>query len=122
MTLDEALRMPRVAICGGPRVGKTTLALGTGRRVVHTDDYIGTPYEELGSLLRDVCESLTSFVLEGVRAGHALRAGLEVDAAVWLETPHVLRSPQQEVMARGTRTVWNEWLAMDGGKTPTVEQ
>jgi hypothetical protein len=123
LTLEEALALPRVAIVGPPRAGKTTLAdkHAGQREVVHTDDFMQLDYEVLGVALSGYCAGKPAFVLEGVRAAHALRAGLDVDAAIWLETPFVELTPRQLDMAKGTRTVWNQWIQLDGGMTPILE-
>lgn len=82
------MRGTRIAIAGGPRTGKTTLAsvLAAGARVVHTDDYIdpspgGWSKASLrlaGVLIdlhdRDVYEARpTPWVIEGVAVARALR-------------------------------------------------
>ena len=123
MTVDEALSLPRVAICGPSRTGKTTLAakVTDGRDVVHTDDFIGLlPDRGGGALIAESLENTTSFVLEGVKAANALRAGLAVDAVIWLDTPHVPHTDGQARQAKAVRTVFEQWLAADGGRTPVV--
>lgn len=122
MTVDEALKLPRVAICGGSKAGKTTLASTVqGRDVVHTDDFIGIlPKQGGGALIASALANTTAFVLEGVKAANALRAGLVVDAVIWLERPKIERTLGQEQQAKGVRTVFDEWLAADGGKTPVA--
>jgi hypothetical protein len=125
VTIDEALALPRVAICGPARTGKTTLAstVTDGREVVHTDDFIGIlPKTGGGAIIAESLADKTAFVLEGVKAGNALRAGLEVDAVIWLSEPKAEWQPGHSVQAKGCRTVFDEWLAADGGKTPVVEE
>jgi hypothetical protein len=123
MTIDEALALPRVAICGPANTGKTTLAakVTDGRDVVHTDDFIHLGHEGLGDILAGGLEGTERFVLEGVKAANALRAGLEVDVAIWAGTVHVEHTRGQEIQAKGARTVWDQWVAQDGGKTPILE-
>lgn len=124
VTVDEALALPRVAICGPSRTGKTTLSakVTDGRDVVHTDDFIGIlPEAGGGALIAESLENVASFVLEGVKAANALRAGLVVDAVIWLDTPHEAHTDGQARQAKAVRTVFNEWLAVDQGRTPVVE-
>lgn len=125
MTLDEALRLPRVAICGPSKTGKTTdlaARVTDGREVVHTDDFIGLlPEAGGGAIIAESLAGKTAFLLEGVKAANALRAGLEVDAVVWAGTVHVPHTDGQARQAKGVRTVFDQWLAADGGKTPVVE-
>lgn len=125
MTREEALALPRVAICGGPRVGKTTLANECGRAdVTHTDDFIelfrGLDRRQVAETLCGALAGHEAFVLEGVWAAHALRAGLKVDVAIWLDEPKVERTPQQESMAKGIQTVFDEWCLADDGTTPIL--
>lgn len=123
MTVDEALALPRVAICGPARTGKTTLAntVVDGRDIVHTDDFIGLlPESGTGALIAETLAETPTFVLEGVRAANALRAGLKVDAVIWLSEPKAEWRQGHYVQAKGVRTVFDEWLMADGGKTPVV--
>jgi hypothetical protein len=124
MTLEEALAHPRVAIVGRPDCGKSKLAEKCAgyREVIHTDDFKHIDYSLLGVAISGYCSSKTSFLLEGVRAAHALRAGLEVDVAIWLDTPFVDEpSPGQIAIGKGARTVWDQWIQLDGGVTPILE-
>lgn len=123
MTVADALALPRVAICGPSKTGKTTLAntVTDGRDVVHTDDFIGVlPEAGGGKLIAESLADKTSFVLEGVKAANALRAGLAVDVAIWLEVPHQAHTDGQARQARGVQTVFDEWLAADAGRTLVV--
>lgn len=124
MTVEEALGLPRVAICGPSKTGKTTLAntVTDGRDVVHTDDFIGVlPEVGGGAMIAETLADKTAFVLEGVKAANALRAGLVVDAVIWLSEPKAEWQPGHHVQAKGCQTVFDQWLAADGGKTPVVE-
>lgn len=124
MTVDEALALPRVAICGPSRTGKTALAntVKDGRDIVHTDDFIGVlPEAGGGSIIAESLADKTAFVLEGVKAANALRAGLVVDVAIWAGTVHVPHTDGQARQAKGVQTVWDEWVAADGGKTKILE-
>jgi hypothetical protein len=124
VTVEEALALPRVAICGPSKTGKTTLAntVQDGRDIVHTDDFIGVlPQVGGGAIIAESLNGKTSFVVEGVKAANALRAGLEVDAVIWLSEPKAEWLPGHHVQAKGCRTVFDEWLVADGGKTLVVE-
>lgn len=124
MTLAEALALPRVAICGPSQTGKTTLSktVTDGRDVVHTDDFIGVlPEAGGGAIIAESLAGKQTFLIEGVKAANALRAGLEVDVAIWAGTVHVPHTDGQARQAKGVQTVWDQWVAADGGKTPIVE-
>jgi len=124
MTVAEALALPRVAICGPARCGKTTLAntATDGRDVVHTDDFIGIlPQTGGGAIIADSLKDTPAFVLEGVKAANALRAGLTVDVAIWLGVPHQEHTDGQARQAKAIRTVFGQWVERDGGRTPVVE-
>lgn len=125
MTLDEALRLPRIAICGPANTGKTTdlcARVTDGRDVVHTDDFIGMlPEAGGGAIIAESLADKAKFVVEGVKAANALRAGLEVDVVIWAGTVHVPHTDGQARQAKGVRTVFDQWRAADGGKTPVVE-
>lgn len=105
-------RYDRVAIVGGPRMGKSTLAqsVKTDRPVIGADDYKDMPWEEIPlAMIRDIAP-LPRFLVEGVMVPRALRKGLEVDAVVLLTVPKVPnRLPGQIAMAKGVRTVFDEW-------------
>lgn len=110
----------KVAICGGPRVGKTTLAttpgIDVGVFVLHTDDLIETvPWDDVPPhvmhQLQDGPLRPVRWLLEGVQAARCLRKGLAVDAVIWLDRPHVQRTPKQDAMAKAVRTVFDEWRA-----------
>lgn len=124
MNVTEALRLPRVAICGGPHTGKTTLAASVqGKPVIHTDDLIGQveclPAKERWAAVSSeavrICSVMPSFCVEGIRVAHALRKGLRVDAVIWLETvwtkPCVPYTSKHASTARAVQTVFEEWLS-----------
>lgn len=116
-------RYPRVAIAGGPRTGKTSLAQHArdGRLVVHTDDFIGHgDWAAMPGLVIDAAGS-GPCLIEGVQVPRALRKGLRVDAVVWLETPRVHLSPRQEGMLKGTAKVFEEWLVRRGATAVIYE-
>lgn len=116
---DLLSRYPRVAIAGGPRTGKTTLsALGDGRTVVHTDDWINrTEWEGVPTEVIKACGT-GPVIVEGVQVPRALRKGLSVDCVVWLERPRALQTRKQLIMLAGLRTIFAEWASKDAGSTP----
>jgi hypothetical protein len=103
----------RLALCGGPRTGKSTLAtmLGRdGRSVLHTDALIGLGWSEASAeAMRLANETRGRIVIEGVAVPRALRKGLKVDLVVWLERAWEPLSPGQASMTKACRTVLDEW-------------
>lgn len=111
-SLEDIRTASRVAIAGGPRTGKTTLAAkyGEDRIVLSTDSLITwLDWHELSAFVVKNCAPRLNFILEGVRVAHALRKGLEVDLVVWLDRPRVELSVGQASMEKATRTVFEEW-------------
>ncbi len=106
--LARAMDHPRIAICGGPRTGKTTLAsLVADRRVVHTDAWIALPWGEVPHAIIAECTGLDSFVVEGVQAARALRKGLEVDVVIWLDD--LQGGAKATALTKGVATVFRDW-------------
>lgn len=110
---------PRLVLCGYPKSGKTPMSLSVhDRPVVHADDYIqGYSWDAAPEAMVADCYGLKSYLLEGVRAPWALRAGLACDAVVWLEnaaTRAVLDSGQAGIGA-ASRKVLDQWLALGAG-------
>lgn len=105
--LQEALAAhARIAIGGGPRTGKTTLAGAvTDRPVLHTDERCGLPWSEQPAALIAACAQHDRFVVEGVQVARALRKGLQIDVLIWLVRPMAERTPQQVALAKGVATV-----------------
>ena len=102
---------PRIAIGGGPKVGKTTLSEQIDdRHICHTDDFIGLSWDAVPDLIIDDVKGLNFFVVEGVQVARALRRGLIVDLIVWLETPHVPLNKAQEGMRKGCESVFSDYL------------
>src|SRR5258706_8698524 len=120
LTFDSALQSPRLAIAGGPRAGKTTLAryAASGRYLLSTDDLIGLPESEQSSAVLAALAGRESFVVEGCLVARALRKGLTVDAVLWLDGSKVTLTQGQAQQARAVRTVLDEWQAT--AKTPIV--
>jgi hypothetical protein len=104
---DALSRFARVAITGGPRVGKTWLAstYGLDREVVHTDTWQGVQWDQQPALIVAACEPLQRFLLEGVQVPRALRKGLKIDALIWLDTPAATQTPAQKAMGKAVATV-----------------
>ena len=104
---DALSRYARIAITGGPRVGKTWLAntYGLDREVVHTDTWQGDEWDKQPALIIVACEPLPRFLLEGVQVPRALRKGLQIDALLWLDYPTAPQSPAQAAMAKAVATM-----------------
>lgn len=113
-----AHRGKRIAIAGGPRTGKTTLSQRvTDRPVYHGDDHIALGWSQASDeLARQVNASVGPLLVEGVQVPRALRKGMAVDVVIWLERPYTPQTPDQAIMAKGCRTVFDEWRASN----PTV--
>lgn len=108
----------RIAIAGGPRTGKTTLSQRvTDRPVFHGDDHIALGWSQASEhLAAQVNAAAGPLVVEGVQVPRALRKGMRVDVVIWLERPYVAQTPEQAIMAKGCRTVFDEWRSAN----PTV--
>jgi adenylate kinase family enzyme len=110
----------RTCIFGGPRTGKTTLAVEmVGRRrltpVRHTDDLIGV-LDWSGQSHRIAFDWFAQpgpWIIEGVAVGRALRKwlaanpeGKPCDEVILLWSPRVTLTPGQARMAAGCAMVW----------------
>ncbi len=107
-------KFDKVAITGGPKVGKTTLAkMIIDRPVLHTDDQRGETEwsKQSENVMVMVNAQHGKCVIEGVRVPHALRKGMKVDAVIYLTHPWVEQTPRQFGMSKAVRTVFNEWRA-----------
>lgn len=121
----------RIAIVGGPDTGKSTLAaVATDREVISSDDWLPgqrrhNPALDWSAQSLDmvrVCSRLSRFVFEGVRAAHALRKGLQVDAVVCRWRPWLPLTTEQAAMAKGiSEKVFPGWLALNAGRVPVIE-
>lgn len=121
----EALRhvfrdYDRVAIAGGPKTGKSTLAvvgeecrLRAGHSegvIIHTDASMNMPWADQPFDVIKRCKAAgLRFIVEGVQVGRALRKGLEVDAVIWLSEPKTQRTKSQVSMAKGASTIFEGW-------------
>lgn len=106
---------PRIAIGGGPRTGKTTIAESFGWPVRHTDDLIGKlEWSAASTEVARWMEAPGPWVIEGVAVARALRKALIMsprkpcDLLVWLTTPHVELTAEQATMGKGCDTVLGE--------------
>lgn len=118
---DEFLhRYPRIAIAGGPRTGKTTLAdefrrladefrLRAVPPIYRTDDFLGYDRGEMLRDIRSMLRGADEFIIEGCQVAWLLRAGLEVDAALYLGQPVAPRTPEQHRFARSIYEVYSRW-------------
>ena len=116
MTFAEVLaKYQRIAIAGGPKVGKSTLSnagIATGHRIVHTDDLISRfSWDDAPLEIISICSKLPRFVVEGVQVPRALRKGLAVDVVVWLGDPKAPQTDRQVSMGKGVKTVLDDWRA-----------
>lgn len=108
----------RIVIAGGPRTGKTTLAirLGVQHFIIprHTDDLIAThAWSEASDEAARWLEHDGPFIIEGVAAVRALRKFLKAhpsrrpcDVVHWLFAPKVEQTPGQRAMAKAALTIW----------------
>jgi len=111
---DILQKYDRIAVCGSPKSGKTTLVRGVrGHAVIHTDSFMHDSWESVPhSVIAEVAKmSDPKFIVEGVQAPRTLRKGLKVDAVLWLPGSLAELSPRQQGMAKGTRTVLDDWHA-----------
>lgn len=101
----------RVAICGAPRTGKTTLAHACvdERPLISTDRFIHLAWGDVPPAIIARCKPLPRFLIEGVQVARALRKGLEVDAVLYLDLPRAEQTPQQASMGKSVETVFREW-------------
>jgi len=128
----------RIAITGGPRTGKTTLAHEirdqanpNGPRVddieiQHTDDLIGKlDWSDASAEVARWFDWSGSWIIEGVAVSRALRKWRDnhpgerppVDRVIYLSEPHEELTKGQAAMAKGVRKVHDEiepWLNQHG--------
>lgn len=100
----------RVAVAGGPKTGKSTLAAGvTDRPVIHTDDVKHEQWENVPFVCIARVKDLDSFLIEGVQVPRCLRKGMVVDAVIWLSKAKATRTQGQQTMAQAVATVFDDW-------------
>lgn len=96
----------RIALAGGPQVGKTTLAKTvTDRPVFHSDDFKRYDWAAVPHKMIELMSAEDRFLVEGVMVARALRKGLEVDLVVVLHEPMVPRLKGQVAMEKGILTI-----------------
>ncbi len=117
----------RIAICGGPRTGKSTYAsklaqelgielFSTGKKaLVATDNFMGVGWANVPRLVMERLSELDDWILEGTQATRVLRhwyrtapETLKLDRVHFFEQPWVIRNGGQNAMAKGVRTIWQE--------------
>jgi dephospho-CoA kinase len=119
----------RICITGGPRTGKTTMALELARAILipvrHTDDLICLGWSGASQVASEWLDEPGPWVIEGVAVSRALRkwrdrnpdAPPPVDRVVYLRVPYETLTAGQAAMAKGVSTVHNElavWLKNSG--------
>ena len=114
--------LPRIAVIGGPRTGKTTaagaLATHAGLSLYSSDDLIRLGWSEASTAVAEQIASAYDFggVFEGVAVVRALRKLLKQSPAAPVEQVIVMLTPQlgltegQRAMTTGTRTIIDEVL------------
>lgn len=105
----------RIAICGSPRAGKTTLALElartTGWPLVHTDDLVALGWSGVSAEVVRLLTEAPDLIVEGVAVVRGLRKALAaapgppVDRCIVLEAPRVALTPGQRAMRAGCATI-----------------
>lgn len=131
--------MTRIAITGGPRTGKTTLASRIGGdwhgsgldsfEIRGTDDLIGKfDWSDASAEVATWFDAPGPWIIEGVAVSRALRKWMAnhpggpppVDRVIYLSEPHESLSTGQASMAKGVRKVHDEiepWLNEHGIRT-----
>ena len=108
----------RIAIAGGPKTGKTSLAVEmrcAGANVSHSDTLLELPWSEQSLVVSRWFNHEAPWVVEGVTVVRALRKWLErnpegkpCDRVIYLREPRILLSTGQERMSKACWTVWRE--------------
>lgn len=125
--------MTRIVITGGPKTGKTTLAMTmpqphdeTGPCIVrHTDDLIPLGWSEASQAAALWFDAPGPWIIEGVAVSRALRKWRDqhpgepppVDRVIMLTQPHQPLTPGQQSMTKGVDKVHDEivgWLESNG--------
>lgn len=110
--------MTRTVIVGGPKTGKTTLAVRMGGEVIHTDIFAlgGADFSAQSEAAATLLGREGDWTMEGVTAVRALRKWMEenpgkpCDDVICLSVPHENLSPGQRSLGRGCDTVFLEIL------------
>ncbi len=110
----------RVLLCGGPRTGKSTLAVRLGERhnipVKFGDSLVGhMEWSDASKEVASWIDNSQEWIIEGVVAVRALRKWLAahpdeyLDAAIVYFRDHIqVPTDKQISMAKGIRTIWKE--------------
>jgi len=110
-----------IAITGGPKTGKTTLATKMEGLLTSTDDFIDFGWSKQSAYLCECIEMMNKsnkiHVLEGVAVARTLRKFIErnpgkkpCDKLIVLTEPYTDLTTAQEAMAKGHDTILNEIL------------
>ena len=119
--LDKLKDSRRVVLSGGPRTGKSTLAVRAGERygrtVRHADSLIGQKdWSEASDEVAKWIGEDGEWIVEGVSAPRALRKllssqpgkRLEDLTVVHFREPVQFQTDKQKAMAKGVETVWQQ--------------
>lgn len=117
----------KIAICGGPRTGKSTFAsklagelgialFSTGKKaLVATDNFMHVGWENVPRLVMERLCELDDWILEGTQATRVLRYwyktdpdSLKLDRVYFFDRPWVVRNGGQNGMAKGVATIWRD--------------
>lgn len=117
---EIAQRYPRIAITGGPRCGKTTLANFakqslSDRPVLLCEDFRAFDIATIPEAMIGATNGKSRFIIESVHLARALRKGMQVDAVIYLHKPRVPRIKGQITMAKGVHTVFKQWRDANRG-------
>lgn len=89
--------MSRVAIAGGPKTGKTTLAPSFSGTIIHTDDYIK---KDIRVLMDDVRKLKDNYVVEGTLVPNLIREFMYEGPYIPFDRLVVLTKPRIELTNR----------------------
>lgn len=107
----------RIAICGAPRCGLSTLAEHLSKQhdlpVVHASDFREISWDKIPDAIIDTLKGKERWILEGFQTGRVLRRWLNMQGGApplasvyWLEKALSTRTDSQESLARGVATVF----------------
>lgn len=109
----------KIAICGGPRTGKSTHALELNKSLAlpvrATDDLMHQQWDTVSDVIAGWFDEPDSMIIEGVRAIHGLRkwltshpTGKPCDKLIWMSHPKTELTKGQLSMHRGCNTIFIE--------------